>query len=175
VESFEPSVLAQVRAKGVRGKRVFLLEDEGHPADQLAQYGAGALSYADHLTSDGLANLVVGRSAGGSGSSMGSSTSTSDIGIDGISVPKSLILETDDAGEVIGASALVATAHAAGLEIYTWTLRPENKFLAKSFRNGTRKSNFGHWQSEFRVILDSGIDGVFADHPDLAVHVRDAL
>ena len=153
VESFEPSVLAQVRAQGVRGKRIFLLEDEGYPADA----GAGALSYADHLTANGLASLAAGPER-----------------IDGISVPKSLILETDAAGEVIGASALVDDAHAAGLEIYTWTLRPENKFLAKTFRNGTRKADFGHWQSEFRVILDSGIDGVFADHPDLAVHVRNA-
>ncbi|WP_104177797.1 glycerophosphodiester phosphodiesterase family protein [Cryobacterium sp. Y50] len=175
VESFEPSVLAQVRAQGVRSKRIFLLEDEGHPVDQVAEYGAGALSYADHLTADGLASLAAGRSSGGSRSSMGSSTATSDIGVDGISVPKSLILETDAAGEVTGASALVDDAHAAGLKIYCWTLRPENKFLAKTFRSGTRKGDFGHWQSEFRVILASGIDGVFADHPDLAVHVRDDL
>lgn len=153
VESFEPSALAQVRAQGVRGKRIFLLENQGHPADQLAEYGAGALAYAEHLTSDGLATLAAG--------------------IDGISVPKSLILRTDDAGDVLGASALVDDAHAAGLHIYCWTLRPENTFLAKTFRRGARKADFGHWQAEFRVILDSGIDGVFADHPDLAVHVRD--
>jgi glycerophosphoryl diester phosphodiesterase len=156
VESFEPSVLARVRAHGVRGKRVFLLEDQGHPADQLAEYGAGALRYTDHLTPGGLAHLAAEPAS-----------------IDGISVPKSLILETDDGGEVIGASALVDDAHAAGLEIYCWTLRPENKFLAKTFRTDARTADFGHWQSEFRLILDSGIDGVFADHPDLAVHVRD--
>ena len=173
VESFEPSVLAQVRAQGVRGKRIFLLEDQGHPADQVAEYGAGALSYAAHLTAGGLSSLAAGRSAGGSRSSMGSSTATSDIGVDGISVPKSLILKTDDAGDVIGASALVEDAHAAGLEVYCWTLRPENKFLETTFQSGTRKADFGHWQSEFRLIFDSGVDGVFADHPDLAVHVRD--
>ncbi|TFD66834.1 glycerophosphodiester phosphodiesterase family protein [Cryobacterium ruanii] len=158
VESFEPSVLAQVQAQGVRGKRIFLLEVQGHPADQVAEYGARAVPYADHLTADGLANLAAGSD-----------------GIDGISVSKSLILETDAAGEVIGASALVDEAHAAGLEIYCWSLRPENKFLAKSFRSGARKADFGHWQSEFRVILGSGVDGVFADHPDLAVHVRGAF
>lgn len=177
VESFEPSVLAQVRAQGVRGKRIFLLEDQGYPADQLALHGAGALSFADHLTQDGLAGLAAGRSGtrltGDTHSSMGASTATSDAGIDGISVPKSLVLHTDDAGEVLGASALVDDAHAAGLEIYCWTLRPENAFLAKSFQSGTRRADFGHWQAEFRVILDSGIDGAFADHPDLAVHVRD--
>ncbi|MBG6213070.1 glycerophosphoryl diester phosphodiesterase [Cryobacterium sp. CAN_C3] len=192
VESFEPSVLAQVRANGVRGKRIFLLEDHGHPVDQLvderADRGAGALSYADHLTADGLASLAVGRSitraAGGIRSSMATSTATSTAtsdtgrdgwGLDGISVPKSLILKTDDAGEVTGAAALVDDAHAAGLEIYCWTLRPENKFLAKTFQSGTRAADFGHWQSEFRVILDSRIDGVFADHPDLAVRVRDEM
>jgi glycerophosphoryl diester phosphodiesterase len=184
VESFEPGVLAQIRAHGVRGKRIFLLEEQGHPVDRLAEFGAGALSYADHLTAAGLEGLATGRAAGrvtgGARSSMGSSTATSDTGrdgrgIDGISVPKALILDTDDAGEVVGASALVDDAHAAGLDIYCWTLRPENKFLAKTFQNGTRAADFGHWQSEFRVILDSGIDGVFADHPDLAVHVRDEL
>ena len=160
VESFEPSALAQVRAQGVRGKRIFLLEDQGLPADQVADVlvdrGAGAVPYADHLTAAGLAKLAAGSD-----------------GIDGISVPKSLILESDDRGDVVGASALVDDAHAAGLEIYCWTLRPENKFLAKAFRKGARKADFGHWQSEFRVILESGVDGVFADHPDLAVHVRD--
>ena len=52
-------------------------------------------------------------------------------------------------------------------------MRPENKFLETTFQSGTRKADFGHWQSEFRLIFDSGVDGVFADHPDLAVHVRD--
>ncbi len=184
VESFEPSALDAVRARGVRGKRIFLLEDRGAPADRLAEYGAGALSYAEHLTTDGLANLAAGlagsRPTGGARSSMGTSSATSDTGpdgrgIDGISVPKSLILKTDDAGEVVGTSPLVDDAHAAGLEIYCWTLRPENKFLAQTFRHGTRKADYGHWQGEFRLILQTGIDGVFADHPDLAVHVRDML
>ncbi|TFD87672.1 glycerophosphodiester phosphodiesterase family protein [Cryobacterium serini] len=154
VESFEPSVLAAVRDQGVRGKRIFLLEAEGHPADA----EAGDVSYTDHLTANGLANLAA-----------------EFTGIDGISVPKSLILQTDAAGEVTGASALVNDAQTAGLEIYCWTLRPENKFLAKTFRRGIRRADFGQWQAEFRLILTTGIDGVFADHPDLAVHVRDAL
>ena len=175
VESFEPSVLAQVRAGGVRGKRIFLLEDQGHPVDQLAEHGAGARSYADHLTIDGLASIAAGRAAHSVDGAAQSSAAASEAGFDGISVPKSLIFDTDDAGDVVRASALVDDAHAAGLEIYCWTLRPENKFLAKTFQNGTRKEDYGHWQSEYRLILESGIDGVFADHPDLAVHVRDEL
>lgn len=177
VESFEPNVLAQVRAHGVRGKRIFLLEDRGHPVDQVAEHGAAARSYADHRTVDGLASLAgdrVGAGMTGDGSNQATNDTGRDApGFDGVSVPKALIFDTDEAGDVVGASALVDDAHAAGLDIYCWTLRPENKFLARTFQNGPVGADFGHWQREFRVILDSGIDGVFADHPDLVVHVRD--
>ena len=155
IESFERTVLAQVHARGIFGRRVFLLEAEGAPADLVARFGDGATEYADYLTD--LALYQLGHH------------------IDGISVPKSLILHTNDDGNVDGASDLVDSAHAAGLEIYTWTLRPENRFLAPSFRVGTRKADFGNGQAEFRTIMDTGIDGVFADQPDLAVFVRDAL
>lgn len=155
IESFEPTVLDQVRARGIFGRRVFLLEATGAPADLVARFGEDASSYADFLTE--LALYKLGRQ------------------FDGISVPKSLILRTDADGVTDGASDLVDHAHAAGLEIFTWTLRPENRFLAPTFRVGTRKADFGNWQAEFRTIMDSGIDGVFADQPDLAVFVRDGM
>ena len=68
-----------------------------------------------------------------------------------------------------GATDLVARAHAAGLTAYTWTLRAENRFLAKSFRRGSAPHDFGRWREEFDVILSSGVDGVFADQPDLVL------
>ncbi|MBX0301059.1 glycerophosphodiester phosphodiesterase [Cryobacterium sp. 1639] len=155
IESFEPTVLDQVRARGIFGRRVFLLEATGAPADLVARFGEDASSYADFLTE--LALYKLGRQ------------------FDGISVPKSLILRTDADGVTDRASDLVDHAHAAGLEIFTWTLRPENRFLAPTFRVGTRKADFGNWQAEFCTIMDSGIDGVFADQPDLAVFVRDGM
>jgi glycerophosphoryl diester phosphodiesterase len=155
IESFESTVLAQLQARGVFGRRVFLLEATGAPADLVARFGDRAPSYADHLTD--LALYRLGHQ------------------LDGISVPKSLILNTGGDGAVDGTSGLVDSAHAAGLQIYTWTLRPENRFLAPSFRVGTRKAGFGNWQAEFRTIMGTGIDGVFADQPDLAVHIRDEL
>ncbi|GAB3121547.1 glycerophosphodiester phosphodiesterase family protein [Glaciibacter psychrotolerans] len=155
IESFEQSVLKQVYSRGIYGKRVYLIEASGKPYDQVAQHGSAAASYADTLTEAGLYGLA-GQ-------------------VDGISVDKALIVETDAAGAVIGASELVDSAHAAGLEIYCWTLRPENKFLAKSFRSSTVAAEFGAWQSEFGLIMRTGIDGVFADHPDLALAVRDGL
>lgn len=155
IESFEHTVLAQVQARGVFGRRVFLLDATGAPADLVARFGDRATRYEEYLTD--LALYQLGNQ------------------IDGISVPKAHILHTDAEGNVDGASDLVDSAHAAGLEIYCWTLRPENRFLAPGFRVGTRKADFGNWQAEFRTILDTGIDGVFADQPDLAVFVRDGL
>ena len=155
IESFERSLLDKVYARGVYGKRVFLLEARGKPFDELTLLGSEAPRYADYLTDAGLYGL--------SGK------------VDGISVPKSLILATDADGQVSGASDLVDAAHAADLEIYCWTLRPENRYLARTFRRGRLRADFGNWQAEFRTILGTGIDGVFADHPDLAVLVRDEL
>ena len=155
IESFERSLLDQIYARGIYGKRVFLLEARGKPFDEVALLGPKARHYADYLSDTGLYGL--------SGK------------VDGISVPKSLILATDAAGHVSGASDLVDAAHAADLEIYCWTLRPENRYLAKTFRRGRLRADFGDWQSEFRTIMGTGIDGVFADHPDLAVLVRDEL
>lgn len=155
VESFEPSFLGKVKASGVRSKRIFLLEAKGKPFDQVGLQGAGALSYSDYLTPSGLYDLARQ--------------------VDGVSVDKSRIFDLDPHGDVLGASDIVDDAHAAGLEIFTWTLRPENRFLAKSFRRGRLKAHFGNWQSEFHLIMATGIDAVFTDHPDLAVAVRDDL
>ena len=145
-ESFEESVLLRVRAHGIPGRLVFLAERDGAPADLVAVDGRHARSYADHLTDAGLARLATE--------------------VDGVSVDKRLILA--DPG-------FVDRAHAAGLLVYTWTLRPENKFLSKPFRVGTAAPAWGDWRGEFARIIDTGLDGVFADHPDLAVAALTSL
>lgn len=81
-------------------------------------------------------------------------------GIDGVSYDKALLLEPDGAG-------LVADAHAAGLEVLTWTLRPENAFLAQRHRGPGGDAAWGDWRAEYTAVLDTGVDAVFADHPDL--------
>ncbi len=150
VECFEQTVLGKVRARGVPGRLVFLAEASGSPADLIAQFGAAAPTYADHLTDEGLARLANE--------------------VDGVSVDKKLLLE--DASGELTTTDLVARAHAAGLEVFTWTLRPENAFLAKPLRRGSTAREHGDWLTEFRLILGTGVDGVFADQPDL---VREAL
>ena len=39
-------------------------------------------------------------------------------------------------------------------------------------RRGSSARDYGDWLDEFRLILGTGLDGVFADQPDL---VREAL
>ena len=56
--------------------------------------------------------------------------------------------------------------------MYTWTLRPENRFLVPGRRRGTDRANYGDWLGEFAEVIRTGVDGVFVDHPDLGVEVR---
>ncbi len=142
VESFEQGVLRQVRDRGVPGRTVFLAERSGAPADLVAVDGADARTYAAHLNADGLARLAEE--------------------VDGVSVDKrKLLAETG--------GAFVGSAHEAGLEVFTWTLRAENRFLARRFRLGSEPADFGDWRGEFRRVFDTGVDGVFADQPDLVL------
>jgi glycerophosphoryl diester phosphodiesterase len=154
VESFEQAVLGQVRARGVGGRYVYLLEARGSAADLVAHFGRKAPTYASQLTAAGLARLARE--------------------VDGVSVEKSLVIRLGAEGRVVSTD-LVARAHAAGLDVFTWTLRPENRFLAPAHRRGSSPRDWGDWRTEFELILGSGVDGVFVDHPDLGVAARDDL
>jgi len=156
VESFETRVLGQLRDRGIGARSVFLLESSGAPADEVAAHGATGKRFADYLTDQGLAELA-------------------ESGIDGISVDKRMLLVADAAGRVTGTTDLVQRAHAAGLIVFCWTLRAENHFLAKNFREGGGAKEYGAWHDEYQLIMRSGLDGVFADQPDLAIEARSAL
>jgi glycerophosphoryl diester phosphodiesterase len=67
-------------------------------------------------------------------------------------------------------TALVADAHAAGLQVVVWTFRPENAFLAADFRNGdgaNARNETGSIAEMWRY-LETGIDGLFSDDSALA-------
>ena len=153
VESFEQTVLDRVRDRGLAGRRIFLAEKSGSPADLVAKFGKAALPYSAHLTSAGLGRLARE--------------------VDGVSVDARLLFAQDAAGRVTGTTDLVDRAHDVGLEVYTWTLRPENRFLPKSLRIGTEPGDWGRWDDAFSLILSTGVDGVFADHPDLVLELLD--
>ena len=154
-ESFELTVLLKVRERGVGGKVVFLIDSKGSPADEIAANGSNAIEYSEYLTPTALAALATE--------------------VDGISVAKRLILPKGADPKTAGQSPLVAAAHAAGLSIFVWTLRAENKFLARGLTRGVDAAALGNWKREFTAIMRSGVDGVFADQPDLAIEARASL
>jgi glycerophosphoryl diester phosphodiesterase len=152
VEAFEQTVLGQLRGRGLPGRSVFLVDAAGSPADLVSRDGAAARTYAEHLTDAGLARLATE--------------------VHGISVNKRLLLDLDRGGRLLGPTDLADRAHAAGLSILCWTLRAENRFLPRQLRTGSRPGGYGDWPTEFGTLIDSGVDGVFTDHPDL---VRELL
>ena len=160
IESFELGVLGRLREARVRAELVFLAEHHGSPADEPVG-DAPARSYAWYRSDAGLA-FLSGR-------------------VDGISVAKADLLSVDELGYALGHTDLVERAHAQGLRVFTWTLRPENRFLNTAFRRPAPSrdgvspdlSQWGDWRSEFAMIAGSGVDGVFVDHPDLGVAIRE--
>ena len=60
---------------------------------------------------------------------------------------------------------LVAQAHAAGLAVHIWTLRPENSFLPAGLKKAptTDGTVRGDSVAEITAYLRAGIDGFFTD------------
>ncbi|WP_046012498.1 glycerophosphodiester phosphodiesterase family protein [Microbacterium sp. SA39] len=141
IESFESTVLGQLRARGISASYVYLIEAAGRPYDLLVADGTQALSYKETVTPEGL-DVLAGK-------------------VDGISVNKRMLLARSNT--------IVDDAHARGLKVFTWTCRPENAFLAAEFRGPGGKGAFGDYEAEWGVIARTGVDGVFVDHPDLGV------
>ena len=146
VESFELAPLDRLREIGLPAQLIFLLEHEGAPADEAAEHGRRARSYAWYRSDDGIDSLV-GR-------------------VDGISLSKIDVLQDP---------AVVARAHARGLTVFVWTLRPENRYLDPASRPPGSSAAWGDWRAEWGRIAESGVDGIFVDHPELGVAMRDGL
>jgi glycerophosphoryl diester phosphodiesterase len=133
---------------------VYLIESSGAASDLVARYGSAAVGYRDQLEPDALSALAAGADG---------------IHLDGISLDKKLLIGADGVAD----ATLVERAHALGLDVFTWTLRPENAFVSKALREGRAKAEFGDWRTELERVIGTGVDGVFADYPELAVSIVD--
>ena len=157
IESFEKTILGRLRSRGIGARHFYILE-RGHVAwDEVIwaqEQGVPSLAHADELSDAGLE--VLGQL------------------FDGISVDARFLVDRLT-GDVEGGRRLVDTAHRCGLEVFAWTLRPENKFLPPQWRVGLDPASWGNWQQYYEAIYSTGVDGVFADHADLAVAARESV
>ncbi|HSS77962.1 MAG TPA: glycerophosphodiester phosphodiesterase [Thermoanaerobaculia bacterium] len=85
---------------------------------------------------------------------------------DGIGPNKRLIVPAGPDGRLRPPTSLIADAHRAGLAVHSWTFRREEPFLAPGYA--------GRPEREYEQFFALGVDGLFSDFPDLAVHARDA-
>lgn len=159
IQSFEVGNLKYLdgarRRRGLANVRLLqLLELEGQPFDIAA--AGGALDYAAMMTPAGLRDIARYADA------IGPSTRA--------------ILPLAADGRLGAPTALVREAHAAGLEVHPYTLRPENAFLPPALREGDDPAHRAEAGSlaEMRALLAAGVDAFFTDDPALGRRAVDA-
>jgi glycerophosphoryl diester phosphodiesterase len=90
----------------------------------------------------------------------------------GVAARKDLVVRPATARSPRRETSLTGRAHRAGLEVFAWTVRSENRYLPPHLRTGA-DHEIGFADPEYRELLDAGVDAVFSDHPDTAVAARD--
>lgn len=151
----------------------------------IQSFETGNLRELDTLTRVPLAQLVDASGAPYDLKAAGSTTTYADLvkpaGLaeiatyaEWVAPNKNHILPRNAAGAIGTPSAVVADAHAAGLEVVTWTMRVENQFLPTNHRIGTDPNAKGDLAGEIDAFLDAGVDALFSDNVDVAVAARDA-
>jgi glycerophosphoryl diester phosphodiesterase len=84
---------------------------------------------------------------------------------DAIGAEKGLVIPRDDAGGLTRPTRLVADAHGAGLAVHAWTFRAEGAYLPAGLDAA----------AELDAFVATGLDGIFTDHPDIAVRTLSRL
>ncbi|WEV79340.1 glycerophosphodiester phosphodiesterase family protein [Janibacter cremeus] len=148
VQSFELTALKDLRAQGYRGKSTFLTSRRGGPYDLRRQ----GTTYAELTTFESMRGLARW--------------------IDGISPDKKQIIPWEADGTLGEATALVANAHAAGLEVTPWGFRASDSSLPGDPRTAADSTERSRMVDEVESYLRAGVDGVFCDQPDLCVQAR---
>lgn len=150
IQSFEVGNLCYLRRRlGERHANIRLLQLLGDPHEQPWDRRAAGdtLNYAQMTPPPGLRDIA-------------------DYA-DAIGPHVRAILPLNAAGRLGAPTALVRDAHAAGLEVHTYTFRPENHFLPPALWQGDDPATFNETGSiaEIRAALDAGIDAFFTDAP----------
>jgi glycerophosphoryl diester phosphodiesterase len=93
---------------------------------------------------------------------------------DGVGPSKDYIVPRDRDNCSLPPTSFVDHAHGAGLVVHPYTFRAENNFLPCELRIGDDLAAHGNFAAEVEQFLALGVDGLFTDHPDLAVAARDS-
>ncbi|XVV03643.1 glycerophosphodiester phosphodiesterase [Actinosynnema sp. CA-248983] len=151
VQSFEVANLKELR-KSLRVPLVQLINASGAPYDFVK--AGDKRTYSDLVTPDGLREIRTYAN--------------------GIGAAKDRIIPRNAAGFLQTPTTLVRDAHTRGLIVHAWTFRNENAFLPADYRTSTDPAAYGRAFEEYAKFYATGLDGLFADHPDTAVEARSA-
>ena len=145
VQSFEVANLQAIRRQS-SVRLAQLVAPSGRPYDFVAQGGAEKRGYADLITPEGLQQVARYANA--------------------LGAFKTLVVPVRE-GLPGGPTGLVERAHAAGLAVHVWTLRPENAFLPAGlkFAPVSDATLRGDSAAEITAYLRAGVDGFFTDDP----------
>lgn len=151
IQSFEVANLRDLRRRLGRPANVRLMQLTGEPGQPPADVAAagGRRTWAEVTSAAGLREVAT----------------YADV----VAPNDRAIIPLDAAGRLGAPTPLVADAHAAGLLVHTWTLRPENQFLPADFRDGAGPNarNPAGSIAEIGRYIAAGVDGVFTDDPGL--------
>lgn len=148
LQSFEPTALQALRARGYRGRSMLLTHTCGTPFDLR---GRGT-TWAELTTPPAMERLTPW--------------------VDGVAPAKEQVIPWTADGGLGEPTRLVTDAHEAGLAVFPWTFRAENAFLPVDHRVGDDLAAHGRMVDEITAHLAAGVDGIFCDHPDLGVDAR---
>ncbi|TWG83970.1 glycerophosphoryl diester phosphodiesterase [Cupriavidus gilardii J11] len=152
LQSFETANLRTLRAQiGKSMPNVRLMQLIGNPARRPADWrlAGDTRTYADMMTPLGLREVATYA--------------------DGIGPERAQVVPRGKDGGLDAPSALVRQAHAAGLLVHPYTLRPENAFLPPLLRGPGDKAarHPAGMIREARALIEAGVDGFFTDDPAL--------
>ncbi|KAG7304494.1 hypothetical protein JYU34_011441 [Plutella xylostella] len=148
IQSFEVTNLKEL--KNLTDLRLIQLYGSrgSQPFDQ---FGHSGLTYGDMSTPSGLRDVA-------------------DYAY-GVGPDKNYIIPRVD-GKLGNVTDFVRDAHAAGLKVHPYTFRAENVFLPVEYQSGSLVEGIGDLRGEIEAFVAAGIDGLFADQPDVAAVVR---
>ncbi|WP_218974918.1 glycerophosphodiester phosphodiesterase family protein [Streptomyces sp. NP160] len=149
VQCFEVAPLQRLRADAPGLRLAQLTQPTGAPPD--LRLAGDHRDYADLCTPAGLRELR---------------------GWADVLAPHLVQVEPRDARGVSARSRLVDDAHAAGLAVVPYTVRPENTFLPAELRSGGPRGDLaarGDVEALLRQLREDGVDGLFTDDPAAAL------